>query len=156
MLLRAAFAFCLAVALAPSIASACSGTLSGAVAGAFECSVAVTPAKDGQFSIVVAPSGTVPGVERFLPATFEFAGTPTVGTFNLATFAGARASLRTTGKATYRAGLAAGKRRRGEVTLSIHTVEREARGGFTVSGELTARLVPASGTGAPVVMQVSF
>jgi hypothetical protein len=117
--------------------------------------VAVTPGKDGQFSIVVAPSGTIPGVERFLPATFEFAGRPTVGTFNLASFTGARASLQTTGKATYRAGLAAGKRQ-GEVTLSIHTVEREFRGGFTVSGEMTARLVPESGTGAPVVMQIAF
>jgi hypothetical protein len=155
MLLRAAFAFGLAVALAPHIASACSGTLSGAVAGSFECSVAVTPGKDGHFSIVVAPSGTIPGVERFLPATFEFAGRPTVGTFHLATFTGARASLQTTGKATYRAGLASGKQQ-GEVTLSIHTVEREFRGGFTVSGEMTARLVPESGTGAPVVMEIAF
>ena len=155
MILRAALATVLLAALPPSAASACSGTLSGPVVGAFECTVAMTPGKDGQFSIVVAPSGKIAGVERFLPATFEFAGRPTVGTFNLATFAGARASLQTTGKATYRAGLAAGKRQ-GEVTLSIHTVEREVHGGFTVSGEMTARLVPESGTGAPVVMQIAF
>jgi hypothetical protein len=42
------------------------------------------------------------------------------------------------------------------VTLNIHTVERETRGGFTVSGEMTARLVPESGTGAPVVMKIAF
>ena len=155
MLPRVAFAIALAAVLTPSTASACSGTLSGAVAGSFECTVAVTPGKDGQYSVVIAPSGKIAGVERFLPATFEFAGRPTVGTFNLATFAGARASLQTTGKATYRAGLAAGKRQ-GEVTLSIHTVEREVHGGFTVSGEMTARLVPESGTGAPVVMQIAF
>jgi hypothetical protein len=53
------------------------------------------------------------------------------------------------------AGLAAGKRQ-GEVTLNIHTVERETRGGFTLSGDMTARLVPASGTGAPVVMKIAF
>ncbi len=155
MILRVALAVALAAVLAPSTASACSGTLSGPVAGTFECTVAVTPGKDGQFSIVVAPSGTIPGVAQFLPATFEFAGRPKVGTFNLATFTGARASLQTKGKVTYRAGLAAGKRQ-GEVTLNIHTVEREARGGYTVSGSMTARLVPASGTGAPVVMQIAF
>jgi hypothetical protein len=155
MLLRAAFGIALAAVLTPSTASACSGTLSGAVAGSFECTVAVTPGKDGQFSVVIAPSGKIAGVERFLPATFEFAGRPTVGTFTLASFAGARASLQTTGKATYRAGLAAGKRQ-GEVTLNINTLEREARGGFTVSGDMTARLVPESGTGGPVVVQIVF
>jgi len=155
MLLRAALAFALAAVLAPSTASACSGTLKGPVVGTFECTVSVTPGKDGQFAIVVAPSGTIPGVEQFLPATFEFAGRPAVGTFNLGTFTGARASLQTAGKVTYRAGLAAGMRQ-GEVTLNIDTVEREARGGFTVSGSLTARLVPASGSGAPVVMEIAF
>jgi hypothetical protein len=155
MLLRAAVAVALAVVLTPSTAAACTGTLSGPVVGTFECTVAVTPGKDGQFAIVVAPSGTIPGVEQFLPATFEFAGRPAVGTFSLATFTGARASLQTKGKVTYRAGLAAGKRQ-GEVTLNIHTVEREARGGYTVSGGMTIRLVPASGTGAPVVMQIVF
>jgi len=155
MILRVALAVALAVVLAPSTASACSGTLSGAVVGAFECTVTVTPGKDGQFSIVVAPSGTIRGVEPFLPATFEFAGRPSVGTYTLATFMGARVSLQTTGKVTYRAGLAAGKRQ-GQVTLTINTVEREAQGGYTVSGEMTVRLVPASGTGAPVVMQVAF
>jgi hypothetical protein len=155
MILRVALAVALAAVLAPSNASACSGTLSGPVVATFECTVAVTPGKDGQFSIVVAPSGTIPGVEQFLPATFEFAGRPAVGTFNLGTFTGARASIQAKGKVTYRAGLAAGKRQ-GEVTLNIHTVEREARGGYTVSGSMTARLVPASGTGAPVVMQIAF
>jgi len=155
MLLRAAVAVALAVVLAPSTAAACTGTLSGPVVGTFECTVAVTPGKDGQFSIVVAPTGTIPGVEQFLPATFEFAGRPAVGTFNLGTFTGARASIQAKGKVTYRAGLAAGKRQ-GEVTLNIHTVEREARGGYTVSGDMTARLVPASGTGAPVVMKIAF
>ena len=155
MLLRAAVAVAFAVVLAPSTASACTGSLSGPVVAAFECTVAVTPGKDGQFSIAVAPSGTIPGVEQFLPATVEFAGRPMVGTFNLGTFTGARASLQTKGKVTYRAGLSGGKRQ-GEVTLNIHTVERETRGGFTLSGEMTARLVPASGTGAPVVMQIAF
>jgi hypothetical protein len=155
MILRVALAVALAVVLAPSTASACSGTLSGAVVGDFECTVNVTPGKDGQFSLVIAPSGTIRGVEPFLPATFEFGGRPVVGTFTLATFRGARVSLQTTGKVTYRAGLAAGKRQ-GEVTLTIHTAEREARGGYTVSGSMTARLVPASGTGAPVVMQIAF
>jgi len=155
MILRVALAVALAAVLAPSTASACSGTLSGPVVATFECTVAVMPGKDGQFSIVVAPSGTIPGVEQFLPATFEFAGRPAVGTFNLGTFTGARASIQANGKVTYRAGLAAGKRQ-GAVTLNIHTVEREARGGYTVSGSMTARLVPASGTGAPVVMQIAF
>lgn len=155
MILRVALAVALAAVLVPPTASACSGKLSGPVVSTFECTVAVTPGKDGQFAIVVAPSGTVPGVEQFLPATFEFAGRPAAGTFSLATFTGARASLLTKGKVTYRAGLAAGKRQ-GEVTLNIHTVEREARGGYTVSGELIARLVPVSGTGAPVVMQIAF
>ena len=155
MILRAALATALLAALPPSAASACSGTLSGPVVGAFECTVAMTPGKDGQFSIVVAPSGKIAGVERFLPATFEFAGRPTAGTFHLASFAGARVSIQTTGKTTYRAGLAAGKRQ-GEVILNIDTVEREARGGFTLSGSMTARLEPDSGKGGPVVMEIAF
>ena len=155
MILRAALAVALITALAPSTASACSGTLSGAIAGAFECTVAVAGGKDGQYSIVISPTGTVPGVERFLPATFEFAGRPAVGTFTLSSFLGARVSLQTTGKATYRAGLAAGKKK-GEVTLNIDTVEREVRGGFTVSGRITARLAPESGTGKPVVVEIVF
>jgi hypothetical protein len=155
MLVRATVALALAAALLPSPARACSGKLSGAVTGAFDCTVTVSPGKDGQFSVVVSPSGKVAGVELFLPATFELAGKPAAGTFTLATFAGARASLQTTAKVTYRAGLAAGKRQ-GEVTLTLDTVEREARGGYTVSGSMTARLVPASGTGAPVVVQVGF
>ncbi|MCX5731655.1 MAG: hypothetical protein NTY18_09955, partial [Deltaproteobacteria bacterium] len=97
MILRAALAVALVAAIAPSTASACSGTLSGAMAGAFECTVAVAAGKDGQYSIVIAPSGTIPGVERFLPATFEFAGRPTAGTFHLASFTGARVSIQTTG-----------------------------------------------------------
>jgi len=157
MILRAAVAASIALvaALCPSTASACSGTLSGAVAGAFECTVAVAPGKEGQFSLVISPSGKVPGVDLFLPATFELAGRPATGTFTLASFLGARASLQTTGKATYRAGLAAGKRQ-GEVTLNIDTVERELRGGFTVSGRMTAHLARESGTGKPVVMEVVF
>jgi hypothetical protein len=152
---RAAVALALAAVLVPSAASACSGKLSGALTGAFECTVAVTEGQGGQFSIVFAPSGKIDGVERFLPATFEFAGRPAVGTLTLATLTGARASVQATGKATYRAGLAAGKRQ-GEVTLTLETVEREARGGFTVSGKLNARLTPASGKGAPVVVDVAF
>jgi len=155
MLLRAAAAVALAAALAPSSARACSGTLTGAATGAFDCTVTVTPGKDGHYSVVVAPSGKIAGVERFLPATFEFAGRPMAGTYTLATFSGARASLQTTGNTAYRAGLAAG-RRQGEVTLSIDTVEREARGGVTVSGRMNARLVPAIGTGPPVVVVVDF
>jgi hypothetical protein len=155
MFLRAAVALALAAVLVPSTASACSGTLSGALTGSFECTVAVTAGQSGQFSIVMAPSGKIDGVERFLPATFEFSGRPAVGILTLATLSGARASLQTTGKATYRAGLAAGKRQ-GEVTLTLETVEREARGGFTVSGTLHARLTPVSGKGAPVVVDVAF
>ncbi|MCX5730858.1 MAG: hypothetical protein NTY18_05800, partial [Deltaproteobacteria bacterium] len=75
--------------------------------------------------------------------------------FTLSSFLGARASLQTTGKATYRAGLSAGKQK-GEVTLNIDTVEREVRGGFTVSGRITARLAPESGTGKPVVVEIVF
>jgi hypothetical protein len=155
MFLRAAVALALAAVLAPSTASACSGKLSGALTGSFECTVAMTAGQNGQFSIVMAPSGKIDGVERFLPATFEFSGRPAVGIHTLATLSGARASLQTTGKATYRAGLAAGKRQ-GEVTLTVETVEREARGGFTVSGTLHARLTPASGKGEPVLVDVAF
>jgi len=155
MILRAALAVALVAAIAPSTASACSGTLSGALAGAFECTVAVAAGKDGQYSIVIAPSGTIPGGERFLPATFDFAGRPAVGTFTLSSFLGARASLQATGKATYRAGLAAGKQK-GEVTMNIDTVEREFRGGFTVSGRIIARLAPESGTGKPVMVEIVF
>jgi hypothetical protein len=155
MLLRAAVAVVLFLSLAPSDAEACTGKLSGALSGTFGCTLSVTAGKAGQFSVVIAPSGKIAGIERFLPATFELPGKPAVGTFTLATFAGARASLQTTGKVDYVAGLAAGKRQ-GEVTLVVETAEREARGGYTLSGTLRARLVPASGTGAPVVMDVAF
>jgi len=155
MFLRDTVALALAAVLVPSTASACSGKLSGALTGAFECTVSVTAGQGGQFSIVMAPSGKIDGVERFLPATFELAGRPAVGTLTLATLAGARASLQATGKATYRAGLSAGKRQ-GEVTLTLEAVERDARGGLTVIGTLTARLAPASGKGAPVVVDVAF
>jgi hypothetical protein len=155
MHLPAVVATALTVALLPGGASACTGRLSGALSGTFSCTVAVTPGNDGQYAVVVAPSGAIAGVARFLPATFEFAGRPSVGTFTLASFVGARASIQATGRGAYRAGLASG-RRQGEVTLFVGTVEREARGGFTLSGNLTALLVPESGTGAPVVVDVTF
>lgn len=140
--LAAVLGLLLAAPPARAQAPGCSGTISGAVAGAFDCTVAMAKGSAGTISFVVTPAAEVPGTKAFAPGDLEIRGPLEIKTYMVPALVQAKASLTTGAGAVFAA--AGGTRGKGEVTLSIETLERYAQlpGRLVVNGTYQARLVP--------------
>jgi hypothetical protein len=152
------WALVVALATAPAAragAGECRGKLSGAVKGKFRCAVAVEPAADGKTYFVITAREPVEGVPAYAPGAFEVPGEVKAATYTLDTLGMGRASVAVEGGALYTATKTSSQR--GEVTITLRSVQRNSVGGYTVHGTYRARLAPAGG-GKPgeVVVEVTF
>lgn len=149
----------LAAAPSPSAAqpATCSGTLDGAVKATFECTVSLERSRQGKaVTLVISPVGAVTGVRSFQPARFDIPEPISVKTYRLDTLGPGRSRLETARGKVFSA--TRSKATRGDVELSLDTVERErsASGGYTVSGTLHARLAAGGARADPVILDVTF
>ncbi|HEX9288474.1 MAG TPA: hypothetical protein VF904_03035 [Anaeromyxobacteraceae bacterium] len=159
MLARGILALTLGLALTTSAAQAkergCSGKLSGAVKGSFSCKVKARAKGSGAILLTVSPAKLPKSVKAFAPAEVELPVPVEKKEYTLATLKSGRTLLTTSGHKTFVA--EKGKEQKGDLTLSIETLETgEAHSVASLGGTLKARLVPAAGGGGEVVVDLRF
>jgi hypothetical protein len=135
----------------------CQGRLTGSVTGTFSCEVSLLDPGDGEATFVVRPTAPIPDVPSYAPGAFRVPLPVAARTFVLDDLGMGKASVAAEGGVLYTATKTTGQR--GEVTLTLRTVERDPRvaGAWIVHGTYRARLVPAgSGKQGEVIVEVTF
>jgi hypothetical protein len=85
---------------------------------------------------------------------FEVAGPLALKTYSRAELVSSTADLTTAGGRVFRA--AGGAAPRGDFSVSVEQLEREASGGLVAVASIRASLVPKAGTTGTVTMDVAF
>lgn len=135
----------------------CHGRITGATSASFACLANVWTTEAGVSVFAITPKDVLTDIPVYKPGAFELRAAPSVRTYTLDDLGMGMASLAMDAGALYTATKTSGQR--GEVTLTLRSVERDPKrpGAWIVHGAYRARLLPAGGgkTGE-VVFDVSF